>query len=118
MVKLYISGQITGRPDYKKQFYDMAHLLEDWGYTVLNPAVLPEGMSKADYMRIDMSMLDTADALVAMRGWGSSPGANIEVCYALYTGKPVIFADCTDDELKKRIQEEFKKGGAEHEQSR
>lgn len=105
MVKLYIAGPITGDSEYKGKFEAMARRLEEWGYTVLNPASLPEGMSKADYMRVCLSMVDTADALVAMRGWMDSAGARIEVSYARYIGKPVIMGACADDELRKELRE-------------
>ena len=108
MVKLYISGPISGDPEYKGKFGVMARQLEGWGYTVLNPAGLPGGMSKADYMRICLSMVDTADALVAMRGWLDSASARIEVSYARYIGRPVIMGACADDELRERLQESIK----------
>lgn len=88
--KLYIAGPIAGHPDYREKFHELADRLTGWGYTVLNPAVLPAGMTRADYMRICLSMLDTADAAVRLPGWDRSGGALVEVAYAKYVGKPVV----------------------------
>lgn len=86
---VYIAGPITGVADYKRAFNQAANDLQVAGYIPLNPAVLPEGMTKAQYMRIDMAMLDSADAVLFLPGWEDSIGANIEHAYALYIGKPV-----------------------------
>ena len=86
---VFISGPITGHPDYKENFGAAARHLKRSGYKVLNPAELPEGLTPADYMRICLSMVDTADAVATLPGCLYSRGANIEVLYATYIGKPV-----------------------------
>ena len=90
-MKIYIAGKITGDPGYLDKFRGEAERLEALGHIVLNPAVLPEGMGKADYMRICLAMLDSADAIGLLHGWGSSPGARIEYELARYNGKQVIY---------------------------
>ncbi len=89
MVKLYISGPITGIPDYKEKFMAAAKELEEVfdDAVVLNPATLPEGMNRADYMRICLSMVDVADMVALLPGWENSAGAMIEKKYAEYQGK-------------------------------
>lgn len=87
MVKLYISGPITGIPDYKEKFMAAAKKLEGTGAVVLNPATLPDGMNRADYMRICLSMVDVADMVVLLPGWENSACAMIEKKYAEYQGK-------------------------------
>lgn len=42
------------------------------GHIVLNPAHLPEGMKSADYMRICLAMIDSADLVAFLPGWESS----------------------------------------------
>ena len=73
-----LSGPITGVADYRQRFDMEARKLTDQGYTVLNPAILPEGMSKAAYMRICMAMIESADVVAFMPGWQNSAGARIE----------------------------------------
>lgn len=87
MVKLYISGPITGIPDYKEKFMAAAKKLEGTGAVVLNPATLPEGMNREDYMRICLSMVDVADVVVMLPGWEDSAGARLERNYAIYQMK-------------------------------
>ena len=77
-MKVYIAGKITGQADYREKFAKAERALTAAGHIVLNPAVLPEGMGKADYMRICLAMLDSADAIGLLHGWGRSPGARIE----------------------------------------
>lgn len=90
-MKVYIAGKITGDPYYRAKFAQAERALTAAGHIVLNPAVLPEGMGKADYMRICLAMLDSADAIGLLHGWGSSPGARIEYELARYNGKQVIY---------------------------
>nr|DAL51002.1 MAG TPA_asm: N-deoxyribosyltransferase [Caudoviricetes sp.] len=90
-MKVYIAGKITGDPYYRAKFAQAERALTAAGHIVLNPAVLPEGMGKADYMRICLAMLDSADAIGLLHGWGNSPGARIEHDLARYNGKQVIY---------------------------
>ena len=89
MSKVYIAGKITGDPDYKKKFLSFQTLLEVAGHIVLNPAILPEGMSPADYMRICFAMIDCADFVVFLPDYTQSNGARIERSYCKYTDKPI-----------------------------
>lgn len=85
--KIYIAGKITGDPNYKEKFASIQKDLESEGYVVLNPAVLPQGLSAADYMRICFAMIDTADAVAFIDGFEDSPGAMLELEYCQYTKK-------------------------------
>ena len=89
--KVYIAGAIIGCADYKAGFAAARMELEALGYIVLNPAELPEGMEKADYMRICLAMLDTADEICMLPGWGISEGAMIEHDLSHYTKKPILY---------------------------
>lgn len=52
-MKVYLAGKITGDPNYREKFAAAAKKLEERaGVTVISPAVTPEGLKKADYMRI------------------------------------------------------------------
>lgn len=89
-MKVYIAGKITGNENYKAEFAEAEEKLRELGHIPLNPAVLPEGLEKADYMRICLAMLDSADAIAPLLSWTRSDGAAIEVSLARYTGKKQI----------------------------
>jgi nucleoside 2-deoxyribosyltransferase len=91
MKTVYIAGPITGRPDYKRDFNRAENELIIEGYTVLNPAKLPQGMTPAQYMRICLAMIDDADAVLLLPNWAESQGARLEADYCRYTGKPAYF---------------------------
>lgn len=91
----YISGPITGNPDYKKQFAWAQKTLIRMGYDVINPAALNqvvpiEELSYDEIMEIDMHLLSKSDYLIQLPGWESSKGANRELGYALATDKLVV----------------------------
>lgn len=92
-MKVYIAGKITGDENYRGKFAKAQDELEKDGHIVLNPAVLPEGLTKGEYMRICFAMIDTADEVHFLPGWQDSEGAKVEYAYCLYVGKRVIDAD-------------------------
>lgn len=89
--KVYIAGKITGDDEYYLKFTERAECLEDSFDVVLNPAQLPEGMKPADYMRICLAMIDTADAVIFLPDWNQSEGAKLEHQYCTYIGKPILY---------------------------
>lgn len=70
-MKIYIAGKITGDKGYREKFAAVEAALWAQGFTVINPAVLPEGMRPADYMRICFAMVDIADEVVFFSGGGA-----------------------------------------------
>lgn len=89
---LYLSGPITGIPDYKARFADAEFQLQKKGFTVINPARTTEGLTNADYMRISLAQLESADGIVLLGAWALSQGAVIEGLYAAYLGKQIFAA--------------------------
>ncbi len=85
--KIYIAGKITGDPHYKEKFARVQKDLEAEGYIVLNPAILPQGLSSADYMRICFAMIDIADTVAFTEDFFDSPGAMLELEYCKHTRK-------------------------------
>ena len=50
---LYLAGKITGDPHYFTKFYNAQKKLEEGGFIVVNPALLPaEGFTWEAYMRM------------------------------------------------------------------
>lgn len=88
---VYLSGSISGCLDtYKTKFAEAEKFCRELGYIVINPAVLPHGLEPDRYMPICLAMLDAADAIFMIKGWGESRGAALELAYAEYQGKLVI----------------------------
>lgn len=88
---VYIAGPITGVDKYWEAFEKAEDDIAGKGYTVLTPTRLPQGMTKAQYMRICFAMIDSADAVYFLPGWANSDGAYLEMKYCEYTGKPHVF---------------------------
>lgn len=91
-MKVYIAGRITGNPDYKREFEEYAEIIEESGHIPLNPAVLPAGMTPADYMRVCFAMIDCADMIAFLPRYEKSEGARLELAYARYIHKPFYYA--------------------------
>ncbi len=88
---IYLSGAMASCKDtYRQKFAKMQKALEGEGYTVINPAVLPDGLDHKSYMPICLAMLDAADAIYMFNDWYNSNGALLEKAYAEYQGKIVI----------------------------
>lgn len=87
---IYIAGPIAGVENYREIFEAAEKDLEALGHIPLSPAKLPEGMTKAQYMRINFAQIDAADYVYFMPGWENSPGARLERAYCEYTGKAVL----------------------------
>lgn len=87
-MKIYIAGKITGDPNYKDKFRRAKEILEAQGHIVLNPAMLPEGMTRDEYMHICIPMLEVSDQAVFIPDYFESEGARLEYNWCCYTGKP------------------------------
>ena len=97
-LKVYLSGKITGDSNYKEKFASMTEELLSYGYTVFNPAVLPDGFEYEDYMSLDLKILSKCDAIFLLRDWKNSPGAKREYEEALKLGLKIL----SEDDLKIR----------------
>ena len=94
---LFISGKITGDENYKEKFRMAQRFYEALGYTVLNPAILPAGMSAEQYSRICLAMLGSADVVAMLPDWRASLGASAEWSTALFSGKEIIYMKGTEE---------------------
>ena len=92
-MKIYIAGKINGDAEYQEKFRRAQKLLEDQGFVVLSPAVMPEGMRPADYMRICFAMMDSADVVAFLPDYDQSRGAQLEFAWCQYVGKQTMFLE-------------------------
>ena len=115
MKKIYISGPITNDPqNFRKHFEDMEAYLKRLGYDVLNPAdkntdqlalKLPKGMSLFDkkawlyFMERDIHWVADCDAIMMLKGWRESPGAQIEYWVAKKYELDIMFEEDVEDDF-------------------
>jgi len=79
---IYLSGRITGLDNYKELFDAEQKRLEAEGHVVINPCILPEGLSYEEYMHIDFALIDISNRLHMLKNWKDSSGAIREWNYA------------------------------------
>ena len=92
-MKAYIAGKISGDSKYREKFNIAQVALEHEGFTVLNPADLPEGMRPQDYMRICFAMMDSADVVAFLPDWDESRGAKLEHAWCQYVSKQTMYLE-------------------------
>lgn len=91
--KVYISGPMTGLPDFNfPAFDDAACRLRHLGIEVVSPAELCVDTTKPwqECMREDIKALVDCDAVLVLPGWDKSRGASLEVFIATQLGLRVI----------------------------
>lgn len=88
--KIYIAGKMTGDPNFKEKFARVESGLAACGWTVLNPAKNADSMTRAEYMRIDLNLIDMAEAVYFLADWKDSEGAKLERHYCEYIGKTMV----------------------------
>ena len=95
-MKLYLSGPMTGLPDYNFPAFEQARdRIRMMGHEVICPAEAGqvEGWEWRDYMKRDILMMLEADSLVVLPGWEDSRGARLEVHLASALGMTVYDLD-------------------------
>jgi hypothetical protein len=91
-MKIFISGPMTGIPDYNYPAFIRAKetLLKKWA-EVLSPHEAPKSSTWEGYMRHDIKMLCECDAIAMLPGWKKSRGALLEKFIADQLGLSVVF---------------------------
>ena len=86
---IYIAGPITGIEQYWEAFEKAEDEIIGAGHIPLSPSRLPIGLRNDQYTRINLATIDAADAVLFLPGWENSKGAQLEMDYCIYTGKPI-----------------------------
>ena len=115
---IYISGPISGVPDYWLRFLRAETFLRQdlrgraIAPRIFNPARLPRDWSNRQYMHAAFAAIDESDVVILLPGWENSGGASLEKEYAGYTGIPMmIFAELYPEvSLEEPITEEGEDG--------
>lgn len=92
MSRVYISGPMTGLPDFNYPAFNKAAAeLRAYGLHVENPAEnpTPECNSWLGFMRLAVVQIASCDHVVTLPGWENSRGAKVEVELARGMGLPV-----------------------------
>lgn len=121
-MKIYLSGPITGVPDFKEKFEaaeaEVKEKTQDWEPVIVNPACikLPAGATHEDYMKVCIFELSKCDTIYMMNGWQNSRGACREYGYALGADMMILhqpkeekdktFAEHVMDKLKGVYEED------------
>jgi len=107
MKRVYIAGPISA-PTHEemilntKRFDETEAMLREQGYETLNPVrqvghdVRAEGFKMKPwhtYLREDIRLLSSADAIYMMRGWQESKGATLEYHIAKELGFELIYEE-------------------------
>ncbi len=82
MKRVYISGPMTGLPEFNfPAFHTAAKALRAAGIEAVNPAEInaETGGKWEDYMREDIKALCDCDGIALLPGWERSRGAHLEV---------------------------------------
>lgn len=93
MTHIYLSGPMTGMPDFNRQAFNVAaEALRRTGHTVINPAELntADGSTWQACMRVCLKALPDADVLALLPGWETSNGAHLELHIAHRIGIAVM----------------------------
>lgn len=90
---IYISGRVTGEPDYFSHFMQAETDLIKQGYIPINPVRNePDGESWTYYMRHDLIKLcSSCDKIYMLKGWRRSKGARLEHHIAKKLGFKIIY---------------------------
>lgn len=95
---VYISGAITGVPNYANLFKYWQEKFDSYGIRCINPASLNDSIPALDYeeyMKIDLTYLSMCDIIFMLNGWQNSKGAQRELKYAIENGITILLeSDC------------------------
>lgn len=100
-VALFISGKITGDPNYREKFAAAEANLST-AFDVVNPAILPtiSSWNWDAYMHISTTMLQHCAVVYMLSDWQESDGAKME--HAMATALNLIIVYESETKIKDR----------------
>ncbi|EIU0126925.1 DUF4406 domain-containing protein [Salmonella enterica] len=99
---VFICGPMTGYENYNRDAFMRKEMeLISRGATVLNPAMLPDGLEHGQYLTITRGMIRVSDVICLLPGWENSEGAKREVVYAM---KRNIWPMWLDEECREKLK--------------
>lgn len=96
MIRLYVSGRITGDPNWRSRFDAAAASLRAAGYEVISPSDRAPETDDAPWeyhMRRDIKALMDCDGVAFLMGWNDSRGACLEHMLASEVGIECRFVE-------------------------
>lgn len=79
----FLSGKITGDPNYKEKFAQYQKKYEELGYIVINPCSFNEELPYNVLMALTSTAVAESDVIVTLPDWADSNGAMREWGLAL-----------------------------------
>lgn len=101
-MKIYLAGKISGDNNYREKFKAAAKKIKEQGFTVMNPAVMPDGFEYEEYMKICFTMIDICQAVCLLPDWRESPGAIREKEKAKRSNKHIFYLHEKNGEYEMR----------------
>ena len=93
ITRIYLSGPMTGLPDYNYPAFNAeAKRLRGLGYVVVNPAENPPQTTWEAYMEVCIPQVRTCDTIALLPGWSESRGSLRERQEAIRLGIPIPVA--------------------------
>lgn len=90
-MKIYISGKITGNPNYKAEFAEAEDLIRRNGHIAVNPAKIIDDDNNGRALYKGINELFFCDAILMLENWETSEGAKIEKAFAKYCGLEITY---------------------------
>jgi len=97
MRRIYISGPMTGLPDFNFAAFEAAEKLirkVDPSANVINPHTVEHGLGLEgaweQYLKFDLKAMLDCDLVVILPGWHNSKGSLLEIHVATSVGIPIV----------------------------
>lgn len=92
-MKIYISGKITGDPNFVEKFQKVEDLLISMNYEVINPVKLCQDIADnyKECMKRDIKILLECDSILMLNDWHLSSGSIVEFGIAKIIGLQIRF---------------------------